>query len=166
MTDEDPAQRPTMDEVVERFAKIRNGLSSRKLRSRVVKAGDSPYGYVLRTLVHWLGEPDVLKTKDTATTNGLATLWYFRYFRYDGPSYAPTKRSTDEKTVVTLDAFSAVNANITNHFDRPRDPPVIQVLRNASRWSASNYFRTLEAALTLFATPGGCSQQGSGASES
>jgi hypothetical protein len=53
MTAEDPAQRPTMDEVVERFAKIRNGSNSWKLRSRVVKAGDSPYGYVPRTLVYW-----------------------------------------------------------------------------------------------------------------
>ncbi|KAJ7148994.1 hypothetical protein C8R43DRAFT_925245, partial [Mycena crocata] len=40
MTAEDPAKRPTMDEVVERFAVIRNGLSSWKLRSRVVKASD------------------------------------------------------------------------------------------------------------------------------
>ncbi|KAJ7142051.1 kinase-like domain-containing protein [Mycena crocata] len=60
MTAEDPAQRPTMDEVVERFTMIRNGLSSWKLRSRVVQADYSlnpsrPFkhwvlriGYILR----------------------------------------------------------------------------------------------------------------------
>ncbi|KAJ7467069.1 hypothetical protein FB451DRAFT_1340523 [Mycena latifolia] len=37
----DPAKRPTMDEVVERFAVIRSSLSSWKLCSRVVEAGAS-----------------------------------------------------------------------------------------------------------------------------
>ncbi|KAJ7140484.1 hypothetical protein C8R43DRAFT_588230 [Mycena crocata] len=52
MTAEDPAKRPTMDEVIERFAVIRNSLSSWKLRSRVVKASGWPS--LSRPLKHWL----------------------------------------------------------------------------------------------------------------
>ncbi|KAJ7138498.1 hypothetical protein C8R43DRAFT_1019321 [Mycena crocata] len=51
MTAEDPVKRPTIDEVVERFAEIRKGLSCWKLRSRVVKAKDFPLP--LRIFKHW-----------------------------------------------------------------------------------------------------------------
>lgn len=40
MVQDDPALRPTMDEVVRRFDEIIRGLSRRKLRSRVVKVDD------------------------------------------------------------------------------------------------------------------------------
>jgi len=36
MSDEDPAKRPTMDKVVNRFTKIKSGFSEWKLRSRFV----------------------------------------------------------------------------------------------------------------------------------
>ncbi|KAJ6538812.1 hypothetical protein DFH09DRAFT_1176301 [Mycena vulgaris] len=51
MVAEDPAQRPTIDEVVDRFTDIRNKLSSWKLRSRVRKAG----GFLRpsRPFKHW-----------------------------------------------------------------------------------------------------------------
>ncbi|KAJ7159109.1 hypothetical protein C8R43DRAFT_1086966 [Mycena crocata] len=55
MTAEDPASRPTIDEVVERFAEIRKDLSSWKLRShfpfplhRIVKHWYLRVGYILR----------------------------------------------------------------------------------------------------------------------
>ncbi|KAJ7782445.1 kinase-like domain-containing protein [Mycena maculata] len=51
MIQPDPALRPTMDEVVERFDAIVRGLSRRKLRSRVAKVDDSlDYIYAVR---HW-----------------------------------------------------------------------------------------------------------------
>ncbi|KAJ7092074.1 kinase-like domain-containing protein [Mycena belliarum] len=51
MVAEDPSQRPTIDEVIARFAAIRDGLSSWKLRSRVIKEDDLVPG---RGLKHWL----------------------------------------------------------------------------------------------------------------
>lgn len=41
MTAEDPAARPAMDEVVDRFNKLLGTLSSWKLRSRLVRRDDS-----------------------------------------------------------------------------------------------------------------------------
>ncbi|KAJ7782476.1 kinase-like domain-containing protein [Mycena maculata] len=53
MTSNDPSKRPTADEVVERFAIIRDSLSSWKLRSRVIKASDSLFPGALRSVKHW-----------------------------------------------------------------------------------------------------------------
>ena len=53
MCQDDPQKRPTMDEVVVRFEEIRKGLSSWKLRSRLVKKGDSSLVGFFRTLCHW-----------------------------------------------------------------------------------------------------------------
>jgi hypothetical protein len=53
MVQDDPNQRPTIDEVVARFEKIRQGLSSWKLRSRVVKRRDSPIPNIYRSITHW-----------------------------------------------------------------------------------------------------------------
>ncbi|KAJ7187918.1 hypothetical protein C8R46DRAFT_1053062 [Mycena filopes] len=51
MVQPDPAKRPTMDEVVVRFEEIRMGLSTRKLRSRAIKA-DSGFD-LSRIISHW-----------------------------------------------------------------------------------------------------------------
>ncbi|KAJ7252088.1 hypothetical protein B0H12DRAFT_1202638 [Mycena haematopus] len=51
MLAEDPAQRPTIDEVVQRFTAIRNRLSSWKLRCRIVMANTFPLPS--RPLKHW-----------------------------------------------------------------------------------------------------------------
>lgn len=53
MTQADPSKRPTIDEVVERFETIRKGLSSWKLRSRVVKSKDSYFMGFFRGTRHW-----------------------------------------------------------------------------------------------------------------
>ncbi|KAJ7141188.1 kinase-like domain-containing protein [Mycena epipterygia] len=50
MVAQDPAQRPTMDEVVVRFAAIRSSLSWWKLRSRIAKQSDFP---LFRSFNHW-----------------------------------------------------------------------------------------------------------------
>ncbi|KAJ7246812.1 kinase-like domain-containing protein [Mycena haematopus] len=53
MVQDDPTQRPTINEVVVRFAEIQNGLSSWKLRSRVL--GKREYPYLPQRIVgHWL----------------------------------------------------------------------------------------------------------------
>ncbi|KAJ7223890.1 hypothetical protein B0H12DRAFT_1030882, partial [Mycena haematopus] len=43
MVKDDPTKRPTADEVVVRFAEIQKGLSSWKLRSRVLGKREYPY---------------------------------------------------------------------------------------------------------------------------
>ncbi|KAF4590879.1 hypothetical protein EYR40_009476 [Pleurotus pulmonarius] len=53
MTQTDPSKRPTMDEVVERFEKIRKDLTPWKLRSRVVEVPESPFSKAFRNLGHW-----------------------------------------------------------------------------------------------------------------
>ena len=53
MTHEDPTKRPTMDEVVTRFEQIQKGLSSWKLRSRIVKESDSYVGGLFSGIYHW-----------------------------------------------------------------------------------------------------------------
>ncbi|RDB25039.1 hypothetical protein Hypma_007481 [Hypsizygus marmoreus] len=53
MVTKDPKQRPTMNEVVARFDTIVEGLSSWKLRSRVVDIGERPVRGAMRSLVHW-----------------------------------------------------------------------------------------------------------------
>ncbi|KAJ6496883.1 hypothetical protein DFH09DRAFT_1103512 [Mycena vulgaris] len=52
MVQDDPAKRLTIDEVVARFDEIRAGLSSWKLRSRVVKKSDFRFN-IPRILSHW-----------------------------------------------------------------------------------------------------------------
>jgi hypothetical protein len=53
MVQDDPTKRPTMDQVIVRFEIIRKGLSSWKLRSRVVDRTDSFIGGVGRSMKHW-----------------------------------------------------------------------------------------------------------------
>ncbi|TRM70247.1 kinase-like domain-containing protein [Schizophyllum amplum] len=52
MVHADPAKRPTMDKVVERYNAILTGLSTGKLRSRLKKSGDSAPHAVYLSLVH------------------------------------------------------------------------------------------------------------------
>jgi len=40
MTDENPAERPTIEEVIEKFDKIRSSLSTVKLRSPIISKKD------------------------------------------------------------------------------------------------------------------------------
>ncbi|KAJ7162135.1 hypothetical protein C8R46DRAFT_1000094 [Mycena filopes] len=54
MVQTDPAKRPTIDEVVARFEEIRGKLSSWKLRSRVIKKGESTPRHLRRIARHWL----------------------------------------------------------------------------------------------------------------
>ncbi|KAJ7502453.1 kinase-like domain-containing protein [Mycena galericulata] len=66
MVSEDPATRPTMDEVVERFAAIRSTLGAWKLRSRVVKASDwFPMDFP-RTVRHWYRRVGYVLTRTPA----------------------------------------------------------------------------------------------------
>ncbi|KAL1746522.1 kinase-like domain-containing protein [Schizophyllum fasciatum] len=53
MVQNDPAKRPTMDEVVERFNKILGSLSTWKLRSRLRKEGDCAPHSAYLSIVHW-----------------------------------------------------------------------------------------------------------------
>ncbi|KAJ6507302.1 hypothetical protein C8R47DRAFT_1100858 [Mycena vitilis] len=50
----DPTKRPTIDEVVARFDRIQSGLSTWKLRSRVVKKTETTALHPGRVLRHWL----------------------------------------------------------------------------------------------------------------
>ena len=54
MIQKDPSKRPTMSEVVEQFDAIRSGLSSWKLRSRVINRGETAYYGVTRGTSHWM----------------------------------------------------------------------------------------------------------------
>ncbi|KAJ7092040.1 kinase-like domain-containing protein [Mycena belliarum] len=54
MCQDDPAKRPTMDVVVERFSRIRAGLSLWKLRSRFVQSYKRPVAMqIIRSAMHW-----------------------------------------------------------------------------------------------------------------
>ena len=53
MTVEKPEERPTMEEVVRRFEEIRKGLSSWKLRSRVINRSDWALFGFFRFFAHW-----------------------------------------------------------------------------------------------------------------
>lgn len=53
MVQADPSNRPNMDEVVARFNKICAGLSSWKLRSRVVDKDEEKIERVTRSVHHW-----------------------------------------------------------------------------------------------------------------
>jgi hypothetical protein len=52
MVQNDPAKRPSMDEVVRRFHHIRQGLSSYKLRSRVIRRKDGVLKNIYRSISH------------------------------------------------------------------------------------------------------------------
>ncbi|KAJ7902316.1 kinase-like domain-containing protein [Mycena leptocephala] len=54
MVQADPAKRPTIDEVVERFEKIQKKLSWWKLRSRVIKKTEITIFHPKRVMDHWL----------------------------------------------------------------------------------------------------------------
>ena len=54
MVQADPSKRPTMEEVVVRFDKIRQSLSGWKLRSRVVDEEEDALERVTRTVSHWI----------------------------------------------------------------------------------------------------------------
>lgn len=54
MVQNDPSKRPSMDEVVQRFAAIRAGLSTWKLRSRIVSKGERVYHSITRGTSHWM----------------------------------------------------------------------------------------------------------------
>jgi hypothetical protein len=53
MVNEDPAKRPSMDEVVQRFSVIKAGLSEWTLRSRFASHDESPVFRVFRSSRHW-----------------------------------------------------------------------------------------------------------------
>ncbi|KAJ7160404.1 kinase-like domain-containing protein [Mycena filopes] len=53
MVQDDPTKRPTIDEVVARFEEIQIGLSSWKLRSRVVKKTEVTAWHLRRVMKHW-----------------------------------------------------------------------------------------------------------------
>ena len=54
MVQDDPKQRPTMKEVVSRFHDIVKGLSSWKLRSRIVVVTEKSSHRIRRSIVHWV----------------------------------------------------------------------------------------------------------------
>jgi len=54
MTQTDPSKRPTMDEVVERFETISQGLGKWKLRSRVVDSDKSILERIFGVAWHWV----------------------------------------------------------------------------------------------------------------
>ena len=54
MVQDDPKKRPTMDEVVARFETIKAGLSSWKLRSRVVPRKDNFVHGIIHGTKHWI----------------------------------------------------------------------------------------------------------------
>ncbi|EGN94300.1 hypothetical protein SERLA73DRAFT_188100 [Serpula lacrymans var. lacrymans S7.3] len=53
MVQDDPAKRPTMDEVVGRFDHILQNISSWKLRSRVIDKEDGNFTGLYRDVTHW-----------------------------------------------------------------------------------------------------------------
>jgi hypothetical protein len=53
MTQVDPMKRPTMDEVVSRFANIRASLNVWTLRSRIAPRGEFFVATVWRAVPHW-----------------------------------------------------------------------------------------------------------------
>lgn len=53
MCQDDPAKRPTMDEVVLRFTEIMKGLSSWKLRTRLADVREPYLDHFFRSTTHW-----------------------------------------------------------------------------------------------------------------
>lgn len=52
MVHEDYRQRPTIDEVMERFVEIRGKVSSFTLRSRVIWGNEDRWGWATRSCIH------------------------------------------------------------------------------------------------------------------
>jgi hypothetical protein len=52
MTQDDPAKRPTMDVVVDRFNRIRQGLTNTKLRARIPDRNEGSIKSLYRHLSH------------------------------------------------------------------------------------------------------------------
>lgn len=52
MIQDDPVKRPKMDEVVHRYGVIRDALSTRKLRSRIVWRDEWLFGRLFRNFIH------------------------------------------------------------------------------------------------------------------
>ncbi|KAJ6456372.1 hypothetical protein C8R45DRAFT_844991 [Mycena sanguinolenta] len=73
MIAEDPAVRPTIDEVIQRFTVIRNNLSSWKLRSRVVTADTFPLPS--RPLKHWYRRIGYILRRVPAVPSHKETWW-------------------------------------------------------------------------------------------
>jgi hypothetical protein len=66
MVQEDPAKRPTMNEVVTRFAEIRNKLSTWKLRSRMARKNEIWPVAAWRTVSHWYRTVGYVLTRKAA----------------------------------------------------------------------------------------------------
>jgi hypothetical protein len=66
MVQEDPAKRPTMDQVVARFDEIFRSLSQWKLRSRVVGKTDSNIAGIYRAVVHAIHAVQYILTRKPA----------------------------------------------------------------------------------------------------
>jgi hypothetical protein len=60
MTKDSPEQRPTMDEVATRFGDITKRLSIWKLRSRVVNKSERRFRGVVRSVVHWTKQANLV----------------------------------------------------------------------------------------------------------
>lgn len=56
MCQDDPAKRPTMDEVVLRFTEIMKGLSSWKLRTRLADMHERYLEHFFHSSAHWAGQ--------------------------------------------------------------------------------------------------------------
>jgi hypothetical protein len=54
MTQEDPSKRPTMDIAMVQFEEIRRGLSSWKLRSRIVERHENTLELIYYGVSHWI----------------------------------------------------------------------------------------------------------------
>ena len=66
MVQEDPTKRPTMDEVVTRFAEMRKKLSTWKLRSRMVRKNEIWLIAAWRTVSHWYRTVGYVLTRKAA----------------------------------------------------------------------------------------------------
>jgi len=53
MTQDNPFERPNIDEVITRFETIRKSLTPLKLRSRIVDKHEGILGDAVRTVLHW-----------------------------------------------------------------------------------------------------------------
>jgi hypothetical protein len=62
----DPMKRPTMDEVVARFAEIKGKLSTRKLRSRMTRNNEIWPVAAWRTVGHWYRTVGYVLTRKAA----------------------------------------------------------------------------------------------------
>ncbi|TRM61101.1 kinase-like domain-containing protein [Schizophyllum amplum] len=66
MMREDPAARPSIDEVMDKFNALASGLSSWKLRSRVAKENDHPLYSMYLSVTHWCRRLKLVATRRPA----------------------------------------------------------------------------------------------------